>query len=72
MKRRRDLSVQVNLILVSYLFHEQLQKIFEEEFTKCAKHSQLKQALKFSEDPRSGLLTHTHKHTHRNRDKERS
>ena len=23
-----------------------------------------KQALKFSEDPRSGLLTHTHKHTH--------
>ena len=22
------------------------------------------QALKFSEDPRSGLLTHTHTHTH--------
>ena len=32
-----------------------------------------KQALKFSEDPRSGLLTHTHTHTntHTERDKER-
>ena len=45
MKRRRDLSVHVNLILVSYLFHEQLQKIFEEEFTKCTKHSQLKKDI---------------------------
>ena len=26
----------------------------------------IKQALKFSEDPRSGLLTHTHTHTHTN------
>ena len=32
-----------------------------------------KQALKFSEDPRSGLLTHTHthNHTHRKRERER-
>ena len=31
----------------------------------------LKQALKFSEDPRSGLLTHTHTHTERERERER-
>ena len=28
----------------------------------------LKQALKFSEDPRSGLLTHTHTDTERKRE----
>ena len=37
----------------------------------------IKQALKFSEDPRSGLLTHEHTHTqtnthtHRHREKEK-
>ena len=30
-----------------------------------------KQALKFSEDPRSVLLTHTHKQTHTDTDTER-
>ena len=31
----------------------------------------LKQALKFSEDHRSGLLTHTHTHTHTHTQSER-
>ena len=31
----------------------------------------IKQALKFSEDHRSGLLTHTHTHTHTERERER-
>ena len=30
-----------------------------------------KQALKFSEDPRSGLLTHTHTHTQTHTQKQR-
>ena len=30
------------------------------------------QALKFSEDPRSGLLTHTHRHRHREKEKGKS
>ena len=30
-----------------------------------------KQALKFSEDPRSGLLTHTHTHTNTHTETER-
>ena len=30
-----------------------------------------KQALKFSEDPRSGLLTHTHTQTHTQKQRER-
>ena len=34
-------------------------------------HNPTKQALKFSEDPRSGLLTHTHTQTQRERERKK-
>ena len=48
-------------------------RIFYEYFKHERKNINIlkKQALKFSEDPRSGLLTHTHTHKQTHTDTER-